>query len=185
MRHGQTIYQKENRNINYDPKENPFITLTDEGKKMVEESAEILKDKNIDLIFSSPYIRAKQSVEIVAKIIGIEEINFDERLVDINLGKFMGRSMEESWKFYIDGTNSFDNRPEGGESWNDILLRTKIFIGEVEEKYSGKNILIVSHADPIWLMLGYLRGLKLNEQFLESRNDKKNSYPKLAQLIKA
>lgn len=185
MRHGQTIYQKEGWNINYKPDENPNITLTEEGGKMVEESANKLGDKKIDLIFSSPYQRTRQTSEITAKIIGVKEINFDKRLVDINLGKFMGRSSEDSKKFYIDGSGSFDNRPEGGESWNDIRKRTQEFLEEVENKYSGKNILIVSHADPIWFLLGYLRGLKTNDEYLEARKDRENSYPRLAQLIKA
>jgi len=78
---------------------------------------------------------------------------------------------------------SFDNRPENGESWNDILSRVKSFLDEVEKKYKDKNILIVSHADPIWLMAGYLRGYKNESVFLEARKDRKNSYPKLAQII--
>jgi len=192
MRHGQTIYQKEGWNINYKPDENPNITLTEEGVKMVEEAAEKLKDmtaqvdKEIDLIFSSPFKRTRQTAEIVIKTIGpAKEIHFDERLVDIDLGIFMGRSSEDSRKFYIDGSGSFDRKPEGGESWNDIRKRIQSFLEEVENKYNGKNILIISHADPIWFMLGYLRGLKTNEEYLEARKDRENSYPKLAQLIKA
>lgn len=185
LRHGQTIYQKEGWGINYKPDENPNITLTEEGRKMVEVSAENLKGKKIDLIFSSPYQRTRETAEIVAKTIGKKEIHFDKRLVDINLGKFMGRSSEESKKFYIDGSDSFDNRPEGGESWNDIRIRTQEFLEETESKYGGQNILIVSHADPIWFLLGYLRGLKTNDEYLEARKDRENSYPRLAQLIKA
>jgi len=191
LRHGQTIYQKEGWGINYKPDENPNITLTEEGIKMVEVSVEKLKDltaqagRNIDLIFSSPYERTRQTAEIVAKAVGIKEIHFDKRLVDIDLGKFMGRSSEDSKKFYMDGSGNFDNKPEDGESWNDVRKRTQDFLEELENKYGGKNILIVSHADPIWFLLGYLRGLKTNDQFLEARKDRENSYPRLAQLIKA
>jgi len=183
MRHGQTIYQKENRGINYKADENPFITLTDEGIKMIEKSAGELKEKNVNLIFSSPYLRTKQTAEITAKILGIENIIFDERLIDIDLGIFMGESTEKSTKFYLGEKPSFDNRPENGESWNDILSRVKSFLDEVEKKYDNKNILIVSHADPIWLMVGYLREYKNESIFLEARKDRKNSYPKLAQII--
>ena len=183
MRHGQTIYQKENRGINYKADENPFITLTDEGIKMIEKSAGELKERNVNLIFSSPYLRTKQTAEITAKILGIENIIFDERLIDIDLGIFMGESTEKSTKFYLGEKPSFDNRPENGESWNDILSRVKSFLDEVEKKYKDKNILIVSHADPIWLMAGYLRGYKNESVFLEARKDRKNSYPKLAQII--
>jgi len=182
LRHGQTIYQKENRKTNYTREENPFLILTDEGVKMVEKSAEELKSDNINLIFSSPYERTKQSANIVSKIIGVEKINYDDRLVDIDLGKFMGGPSQDSEVFY--STGSFDNRPEDGESWNDILKRVGEFLEELETKYKGQNILIISHADPIWLMVGYLRGYKGSQQFIEARQDRQNSYPKVAQLIK-
>jgi broad specificity phosphatase PhoE len=189
LRHGQTIYQKEDRGTNYDAKENPLLTLTDEGKEMVRVSAEKIKKicdehgQSIDLIFSSPYERTKETTEIVSGVLGVKEINYDERLVDINLGIFMGRTMEESWKFYLEGDVKFKNKPEGGESWEDILNRIKSFLDDVEKKYKDRNILIISHADPIWLMAGYLRGFKSEDQFLIAREDRENSYPKLAQLI--
>ena len=91
--------------------------------------------------------------------------------------------MEESTKFYFEGENKFDNRPEGGENWNDILSRVKSFLDDVEKKYKNEIILVVSHGDPIWLMAGYLRGYENEEAFLEARKDKENSYPKLAQII--
>lgn len=185
LRHGQTIYQKENRKMNYDAKENPFIILTEEGEQMVKDSAEKLKAENITLIFSSPYKRTKKTAEITADILEIKEINHDQRLVDINLGIFMGRSMEESHNFYLNGDKKFDNRPEGGESWNDILSRTKSFLDEIEKKYINETILIISHADPIWLMVGYLRGYESEGIFLEAREDRENSYPRVAQVIKA
>jgi broad specificity phosphatase PhoE len=186
LRHGQTIYQKEDRKMNYDPDSPYKLELTDEGKQMVRDSAEKLKKENIGIIFASPYLRTKQSAEAVAEVIefDVSKINYDERIVDINLGKFMGHPMDESREFYFIGNEKFKNRPEGGESWNGILKRVESFLDEVEKKYENEIILVVSHADPIWLMAGYLRGLKTEEQFLEARKDRENSYPKLAQIIK-
>ena len=184
MRHGQTIYQKEKRGINYKSEENLSLPLTDEGMQMAKESAEKLKSENINIIFSSPYLRTKQTAEITAKILDIENINYDERLVDIDLGEFMGRPSEESKKFYFGSTKSFDNRPKGGESWNDVLTRVKSFLTELEEKYKDKNILIVSHADPIWLMTGYLKGIEKPEELVEA-NKEGCLHPRLAQVIKA
>ncbi|MEK7080668.1 MAG: histidine phosphatase family protein [Patescibacteria group bacterium] len=192
LRHGQTIYQKEGRKVNYEA-DSPFkLEITEEGREMIKKSTEILKKtcaeqgQSIDLIFASPFLRAKQSAEIVSKVLGIKKINYDECLGDINLGEFMGKPMEESSKFYLEGKNKFENRPKGGESWADILKRTKSFLDDVEKKYQGKNILVISHADPIWLMAGVLKGFVKDEQFLNSRRseDKKDLYPKVGELIK-
>ena len=191
LRHGQTIYQKEGREMNYPADSGPFLSLTEEGKEMVKQSAQKIKNicdecsQNIDFVFVSPFLRTKQSAEIVANVFGFDskKINYDERLVDIDLGEFMGKSMQESWNFYLGDKITFDNRPKDGESWDDILKRLKSFLDEVEQKYSGKNILIISHADPIWLMAGYLREFKNENQYLEARNDRQNSYPTVGQLI--
>lgn len=184
LRHGQTIYQKEGRKENYEPDSPHKLELTEEGKQMVRDSAEKLKDKNIDIIFASPFLRTKQTAQITAEVIGYdkERIIYDDKIVDINLGEFMGQPMDESTKFYFDGTGSFDNRPKNGESWNDVLKRVKSFLDEVEKKYKDKNILIVSHADPIWLLAGYLRGIKDYKELLRANVDN-NLHPKLAQII--
>lgn len=48
----------------------------------------------------------------------------------------------------------------GGESVNDILARMQDFMAEVRNKYSGKTILVVSHADQIAIILEHLTGRK-------------------------
>jgi len=184
LRHGQTIYQKEQRRVNYPAKENFSITLTEEGKEMIKQVAEGLKGKAIDLIFASPFLRTKQSAEIVAGILGIGKIIYDHRLVDINLGEFSGRPQEEHSNFFIDENERFDKRPAGGESWRDVMDRASSFLADVEKGYKGKNILIVSHGDPVWLMAGLLSGLK-EEEFLSTRKTEKNNlYPEVGELIK-
>lgn len=185
LRHGQTIYQKEGRKTNYKPDSPQKLEITEEGRQMVKKSAEELKDKNIDIIFASPYLRTRQSAEIAAEVLGKKYVTYDDRIVDINLGIFMGRPSQESDVFYKQGAAKFNNKPEGGESWGDILDRIKSFLDELEEKYKDKNILIISHADPIWEMLGYLRRYDSEEQFIEARKDRDGSYPCPGQLIKA
>ena len=45
------------------------------------------------------------------------------------------------------------------------MLKT---IESIEKKYQNKNILIVSHGDPLWLLEGLMKGLN-NEEMLGSR----------------
>jgi broad specificity phosphatase PhoE len=190
LRHGQTIYQKENRGMNYDPDSPQKLEITEEGADMVKVSAQSLEEMckqqnfSIDVMFVSPYLRTKQSAKIAADILGVENVKYDNRLVDINLGEFLGKSMADSTAFYSKGNNLFDNRPKGGESWNDILKRLESFIKDIEKKCKDKNILVVSHADPIWLLAGYLKGYKTEEEFMEARKDREHCYPRVGQLIK-
>ena len=46
--------------------------LTDLGKETVKAAADKLKDEKINLIVASPFIRTRETVEIVAKVLGVE-----------------------------------------------------------------------------------------------------------------
>ena len=53
--------------------------MTPKGKEQVKKSAEAFKNKKIDIIVSSPFIRTKETAEIFADIVGFnkEKIIFD------------------------------------------------------------------------------------------------------------
>ncbi len=180
LRHGQTIYQTEKRDILYPFPEDPPIPITREGERQVKESAEKLKAKNIDLIFSSDFFRTRQTAGIVSRALGVE-VNFDKRLQDLNLGEFRGRLMKDYQDFFSEKKERFFKRPKAGETWNDLKKRLTDFLEEVEKKYRGKNILIISHGDPLWLLVGILKGFTEEEEFLASRNTE--LYPNVGQFL--
>lgn len=107
----------------------------------------------IDLIFSSPFLRTKETAKIIANQLGLD-FKIDERLKELDHGSVCegkdhfvclaeGQYPPENFsiKFGLDG-----------ESWDDVKKRMFNFVKELDEKYEGKNILVVSHGDPIWLL---------------------------------
>lgn len=184
LRHGQTIYQKNRTRVNYLADADFKLSITEEGEEMIKTAAESLKEEKISLIFASPFLRTKQSAEIAAQILGIEKINYDDRLVDIKMGGFAGKTYKEYEDFFSEKSERFEKKPEGGESWNDIILRLKSFLNDIENDYEKKTILVISHADPLWLLAGLLRGFEKEEQFLASRKTENNLYPEVGELIK-
>lgn len=170
LRHGQTKYQAENIDEVY-PKEEVYqLPITDYGKEQIEKAAEELKDLGIDLIFCSVYHRTRQTAEIVTEKLKIKPV-FDERLIDTGTGVFSGKSFKEYEEFFKDKKERFTKSVPEGESWNEVTERTNSLIKEIEERYQDKTILIISHADPIWLMISYVRGLNQDEA-LTQRNYK-------------
>ena len=151
---------------------------------MIKTAAESLKKENINMIFASPALRTKQSAEIAGKILSIEKISYDDRLLDIKIGEFASKTYEEYENFFSNKMERFVKRPKDGENWNDIIARLKSFLKVVEKKYKGEIILIVSHADPLWLLAGLLKGFDKNEQFLATRKSGTNLYPNVGELIK-
>jgi broad specificity phosphatase PhoE len=180
LRHGQTIYQKEKREILYKASEHFELELTEEGKKQIEAAAKILKNKKIDAIFSSDFLRTRQTAGIVLKELGLEPV-FDERLRDINMGEFHGRSFLEYKNYFKDKKERFKKRTPGGENWEDVIKRLKAVIKDIEKEHEDKNILIISHGDPLWLLAGIIKGFKKEEDFLNIRDT--NFYPSVGQLM--
>ena len=169
LRHGKNIHQTEKKGILYCwPDDNPPCILLEEGIKEVEKAGDILKDKKIDIIYSSDILRARQSAEIVAKKIGydIQKIVYEERFRDINWGIFGGKTEKEGWEFFDNNrTKRFEIAPPGGESWNQCQERMIEGFKSIEEKFQNKNILIVSHNDSLWLLERYIKGIDNYEEF--------------------
>ncbi len=120
--------------------------LTEAGKKQVLDSSKELKDKKIDLIIASDFLRTKETAEIVKKELGLSDdcLIFDERLWEINTGRYEGTKWNEYHHF-------FNEKPEGEETVPDVRKRISGFLYDIESKYQNKNILIVSHESPIKL----------------------------------
>lgn len=163
LRHGQTIYQTKKKKIIYPWPEVPPVSLINRGVKEIKVLAKKLKSQKIDLIYSSDIFRARQTSEIIAKELGLK-VNFDKRLRDINLGIYHGGKKEE---FYRDFPRVFPlrfiKRPPGGESWQDVQKRMLNFLKKIDKKQKGKNILIVSHGDSLWLLEGAIKGWNLEK----------------------
>lgn len=138
-----------------------YSPLTRKGIKQIQEVAQKLKQKQIDVIFSSDILRTKLTAEICAKKLGLK-IKFDKRLRDVNLGIFNGQRIKEIGKFWIPKgkrlsslayyKRRFTLAPPKGENYIDIEKRMLSFLRDMEEKYQDKNILVVGHKRPLILL---------------------------------
>ena len=179
LRHGETIYQTKKSSLLYPFPEKSQISLTAKGKKMIKDAVlEIKKESDIDLIFASPFYRTTQSAKIASEILGVKP-KFDKRLIDINFGIYHGRTYKELWKD-ISERQIFYKRPPGGETRRNVKKRVLSFFKEIEKKHKDKTILVISHADPIWLLASHLKGLTEDETMAH----KKDYHPKVGTFIK-
>lgn len=169
LRHGQTIYQAEQRGIVYPWPEISPILLTKEGEKEVKKTTEELKKKKIDLIYSSDASRTRQTAEIVNRKLGVEII-LEPRLRDIDLGIYKGRSVEEYWQSFSSQKERLFKRPPRGESWDDVRKRMVGFLEEIDKKHKDKRILIVSHKGPLWFLEVTVKGLD-DEKLFEMKQE--------------
>jgi len=172
LRHGETPYQAQNKSTTYPPPRKKLVSLTSNGKNQIQKVADFLKEKKIDLIFSSDIKRTKQTADIIASKLGLE-VRFDKRLRDLNLGIYHGCLVKEFKQFLKPISDSFHKILPGGESWQQVEKRIMDFFKEIDNKYQDKNILIISHGDPLWLLYGNLRGLSQDELLDKKREHNK------------
>jgi isoleucyl-tRNA synthetase len=134
--------------------------LTANGKKQALDASKWLKDKKIDLILVSPFIRTKETAEIISKQIGLsgEKVLVEERLHELNGGVWNGKPFKD-YAAHFSGLNRFIDTPAGGENYVDIKKRVGDLIYDLEKKYVGKNILLISHDTPIFLLEAVAKGL--------------------------
>lgn len=112
---------------------------------------ELLKQENIDKVFSSPYKRAIQTVEGIAKLLGKEiELmeDFKERTLSEHPVTDFSEAISKVWA-------NFDFSLEGGESNHVAQKRGVAATFQILDKYKGQNIVIGTHGNIMALIMNY------------------------------
>lgn len=175
LRHGDSLRQI--KKVSSCWPEKTKMPLTQKGVKEVEASARILRTKKIDLIFSSDLLRTSQTSQIVARETGAKII-FSKSLREYNVGIFNGKDPKGVWEYLSKKENLLSARIPKGESLVDLNKRIYKFLKSIDQKYRGKNILIVSHELPLTIMQEALRGRDL-AKIIELRSQDKNGEGKI------
>jgi isoleucyl-tRNA synthetase len=142
--------------------------LTDKGRQQVADSAKNFKklheDVLIDLVIVSPILRTRETADIFIENFGLtkDKIVIDERIREYDPGILDGHKISEL-KDIINGQDRFTWKPDGGENYQDIKKRMGDFLYEMENKYSNKSILIVTHETPALLLFSSAYGLTLSD----------------------
>jgi len=139
--------------------------LTEKGKAQVRETAEKLKDKKIDLIYVSPFIRTQETAKIIADILHIpaNKIITDNRLHEVDSGALDGKTDTEYQSYFKTRAEKFTKNMPGGENYLQIRNRMTEFVYEADSKNKNKNILIIGHRTPIRMMFTGISGMSISQ----------------------
>ena len=108
-----------------------------------------------EVILSSPYVRARQTAELICKAGalagGPARTIIDERLREREFGIFdrlttlgiRARFPEEAANRTRLG--KFYHRPPGGESWADVILRLRSMLNTINLHFCDRRVLVVCH----------------------------------------
>ncbi len=183
LRHGRTEYQKGKSELTYPRKPINSVPLAEEGVAQVKRRGKEIKKLNIDRIYSSDFLRTKQTAKIVKEEINFDkEIIFDKRLRDLDLGVWHHKNKKEFYKKFPINEEFFTTAPKKGESWSQVEERMINALKDIDESNRDKNILIISHGDPLWLLEGKVKN-KSREELIKEKK-KKEGFIETAELRK-
>ena len=164
LRHGEAGHNIDNV-INGDPKNKDKYPLTVKGTLQASKSVAAIKKSKIkiDAIYSSDFIRAKETAKLLADAVGVKKITYEPALREINTGAFDGDNPSRYHDYYASMEEKFMKRPPEGESLRDVSQRIYGFISECEKKYKNSTIALVGHEYPLWMAETIIAGWSQEE----------------------
>ena len=135
LRHGQTDW-----NIDFRLQGITDIPLNETGIAQAAEAAAVLANTKWDHLLSSPLSRAFDTAQIVASKIGFSEVEIEPRLLERSFGEAEGLRHDE-WKEKYPNPNLVP----GGESLDELRVRSNELLDHLAHVYEGKSVLAISH----------------------------------------
>ena len=152
VRHGETKW-----NVTRQLQGRKNSNLTENGIKQAVLTAEALKNKSFDFLYTSDLRRALETTEIINKYHQLE-IHIDESLAERNFGVIEGLKQDEMIEKYPEVFTRYMKREEeyqipDGESLISFYNRVKKGLNAIANSHTGKRILIVTHGGVLDCMM--------------------------------
>lgn len=125
----------------------PGFGLTENGKKQAETLKEFFEDKKIDVIYSSPLKRTKDTAKIISA--GKIPVKYNKGIIEVNYKKWQGKKRSERAYLKEYRKDPVKYSAVLGESLHHVQRRIIKELCEITEKNRGKNVIVVFHAAPI------------------------------------
>jgi broad specificity phosphatase PhoE len=144
VRHGQTAWNKEEIF-----RGRTDVPLDETGLKQAELATEYFKGMEIHGIYSSPLTRAWQTAEKIAQSHSLK-VQPLEGIIDLSFGNWEGHPHQEIKKIDSERYKQWVEEPHrvrlpGGESLDEVRIRSMAALEEVIQKHPGKTLVLVSH----------------------------------------
>ncbi len=162
MRHGQTAWNVEHRIQGHTD-----IPLDERGREQAAAIAERLSCMELAAVYASPLLRAFETGSVIAQRNHCP-IYKEDRLIERFFGDWEGLCMTdiahnkpEAWQQWVEDP---ENCPiPNAEPLQAVLQRSLACTEEITKKHPEGNVVIVSHANPVKLLLMHYAGIPLEK----------------------
>ncbi len=128
--------------------------LTDLGRQQATITAEHIKQQGLsfDYVYSSPLDRAYTTAQIITEINNLPEPEKLDLLIERDFGVMEGKSVKDIETLCAPDIIKTDTviyflKPEGAETFYDLLDRASDIIHFIESKHNNQSVLLVTHGD--------------------------------------
>ena len=137
--------------------------LSDLGREQADAHGQLLADKGIEAIVSSPLDRTRQTTESILRHVSAS-VSFDDRIVEWDCGDWSGylyAEVKERWseEYAALRADPFHYRGPGCENYPDMFERARPFVDDLLTR-PERRIVVVSHGMIGKVMLSILLGLE-------------------------
>jgi len=155
IRHGETISNKQK--IRQGVQINDYLDT--QGILQIQKISKIITALDLDILFTSYLLRSEETAALINK--SLKEpvpVYHDFRLRERDFGSLSGKSQEEWDKILpnnheLEAMQSYDYRPFGGESVEDVRQRSVSAILDIISNHDRQNVGIITHNGVIRLLL--------------------------------
>ncbi len=139
--------------------------LNSRGKAQAAAIAEVLKKFQVDFVYTSPQFRARETAEVIAKAKN-QKVEVEFTLSEVDFPRWIGKTLEEiksdpSYEAYR-GSHELPYH-EHFETIRQVYERTSKGVEKRIQENPDKNLVFVSHADPLRAILSYFLRYPLSE----------------------
>lgn len=142
----------------------PGVPLSDEGRAQASALAARLTETRLAAVLSSPIDRAHATAAAIAAPHGLP-VEIADGLTEIDFGAWTGARFDAlthdpAWGDW--NTRRSTARPPGGETMASAQARAWTCVEEVAERFAGRTVALVSHADVLKAVIAQLLALSLD-----------------------
>ncbi len=160
VRHGETIWS---RTQQHTFRGRIDIPLNERGIQQARSVGQLLKDKNIQYIYSSPLKRALDTAKEITRFHKLK-IRIHEGFIDLDFGDWQGKLHEDIKRQYPEHYQKWLVEPHkmkfpNGENLDIVRSRIESAIKELYSQHKSGSIVITTHGAVLRVILCYLHGV--------------------------
>lgn len=129
----------------------PDVHLSDKGKRQILALARDMKEAGVSpsRLISSPHVRTQESSELLATILGIQDVSTDTRLVEWKVDGCLGKPQADFYAYTNYLKDPAGNLPSDIEPLATAADRVQHLLTDLVQASNNDTILVVSHREPM------------------------------------